>query len=109
MNASEIDALWKDTSNWRWREFYVCKDDPRLIVPKRNPAKGWTLNFGRRSAIPFLLLVIVLLSAPALIAAPFGSMALLLSVPVTLFELAILVGILIHFSSSNRSSKKRQG
>lgn len=25
--------------------FYVCRDDPRTIVPKRIRGLGWTLNF----------------------------------------------------------------
>jgi hypothetical protein len=36
-------------------------------------------------------------------------MALLLSVPVTLFEVAILVGILVYVSSSKRAAEKKAG
>ena len=39
---------------------YVCKDDPRLIVPKRPKWGGWTLNFAHASV--WLLLFSVLLS-----------------------------------------------
>lgn len=32
-------------NNWRGI-FYVNKKDPRIVVPKRDPIMGWTLNFG---------------------------------------------------------------
>ncbi len=39
-----------------WRgPFYVAPDDPRLIVPKRNPGFGWTINFGRPAAVPLFV------------------------------------------------------
>jgi len=34
---------------------YFAKADPRLIMPKRRRFFGWTINFGRRHAMPVLL------------------------------------------------------
>jgi uncharacterized membrane protein len=33
--------------NYKWGLFYFNPDDPRVIVPKRIPWMGWTLNFAR--------------------------------------------------------------
>jgi uncharacterized membrane protein len=33
--------------NYKWGLFYYNPDDSRVIVPKRNPGFGWTLNFAR--------------------------------------------------------------
>jgi len=39
--------LWhRDPENWRFGVFYVNRKDPRVIVPKRDPVMGRTLNFG---------------------------------------------------------------
>src|SRR5262245_54516395 len=55
-----LDRLWANPGNWRRGIIYVCKDDPRLIVPKRPKWGGWTLNFAHASA--WLLLLSMLLS-----------------------------------------------
>jgi uncharacterized membrane protein len=39
-SMSNYPGNWKGT-------FYVNKKDPRILVPKANPATGWTLNFGK--------------------------------------------------------------
>jgi hypothetical protein len=55
-----LDKLWTDSSNWRGGIIYICKDDPRLIVPKSPKWGGWTLNFAHASV--WLLLVSVVFS-----------------------------------------------
>lgn len=42
-----IDAMSKNPDNWKGI-FYVNNKDPRIIVPKKNPSFGWTLNFGHK-------------------------------------------------------------
>lgn len=38
-------AEWDGPANWSsW--VYFSKNDPRLRVPKRIPALGWTINLG---------------------------------------------------------------
>ncbi|GEP45384.1 hypothetical protein BGE01nite_46750 [Brevifollis gellanilyticus] len=42
-----------DPGNWFFYFFYFCRQDPRIIVPKRIPGLGWTINMARPLAIPF--------------------------------------------------------
>lgn len=39
-----LDAMTRNPGNWKGI-FYFNRRDPRIIVPKLNPAMGWTLNF----------------------------------------------------------------
>jgi len=64
MTENEINELWKDPRNWRVAFVYYCKDDPRVIVPKRLKITGWTLNFAHPWAIPTLILIIIAVLAP---------------------------------------------
>ena len=64
MNTEQIDALWKTPSNWTAGLFYHCKEDPRLIVYKRQKWQGWTVNFSRPMAIPLTLIIIAAVLAP---------------------------------------------
>jgi hypothetical protein len=59
MTREEIEALWKDPSNYKWGVYY-CKADPRVIVPKRWKWMGWTINAARPGAIPVVLLLVAL-------------------------------------------------
>jgi uncharacterized membrane protein len=47
-----------DLRNYKWNSFYVNRHDRRIIVPKRNRASGWTLNFARIET--YLILIIFL-------------------------------------------------
>jgi uncharacterized membrane protein len=49
----------QDPDNYKWGIVYFNPKDNRIIVPKRNPYMGLTLNF----ANPYTYLVIVLLIA----------------------------------------------
>ena len=51
MTENDINELWKNPRNWRVGFVYYCKDDPRVIVPKRIKIMGWTLNFANLWAI----------------------------------------------------------
>ena len=74
--SRDYKELWQNPDNWRLYVFYVCPEDPRLIVPKRFRVTGWTMNFAHRKS--YLLLV-------ALLA--------LIIVPITLVELTDLTAI----------------
>jgi len=41
--------------NYKWGFIYFDPKDKRVILPKANPALGWTLNFG--SPITYLIIV----------------------------------------------------
>jgi hypothetical protein len=64
MTREEIEACWRDPRNYKWGLIYYCKADPRAIVPRRLKWMGWTLNFARPSAIPWVGLVIAVLAVP---------------------------------------------
>jgi uncharacterized membrane protein len=42
--------------------FYVNKNDPRVIVPKRNPGLGMTLNFGNPVTYLVLLSIVLIIA-----------------------------------------------
>ncbi|SRR5260221_14757241 len=64
MKTSHFDQFHINPDNWKLGFIYFCKDDPRIIVPKRIRGFGWTLNFGRPLAIPLVLLVLGIAAAP---------------------------------------------
>ena len=72
MTREEIEALWKDSRHWKWWVYY-CKADPRAIVPKRLKWMGWTVNFARPSAMPVLLILLVILAGPIFILSTLGA------------------------------------
>lgn len=50
----------QDKYNWG---LYNDPNDPRLVVPKMNPALGWTVNVAHPSARLALILMAVVLAA----------------------------------------------
>lgn len=64
MSALNRDPFHSDPSNWVCGFIYFSKKDPRIIVPKRLRAFGWTLNFAHPLAFPLLLLLVVIAAAP---------------------------------------------
>ena len=73
MTREEIEACWRDPSNYRWGGIYYCKADPRVIVPKRFKWMGWTVNFARPSVIPITLLLVAIVAAPVLLVRALGA------------------------------------
>jgi uncharacterized membrane protein len=61
MTPADLARYHSDPANWRLGIFYSCRADPRILVPKRILGLGWTLNFGRPMAVPFILLLIALI------------------------------------------------
>ncbi len=45
INKSE----WENEANWTSPGFYFSKRDTRWLIPKRNPALGWTFNLGNKA------------------------------------------------------------
>ena len=62
MKDEKLHALWENEKNWGHGRFgcYFCKDDPRLVVPKRG-LPGGTFNMAHRLAVPLLTAIILLL------------------------------------------------
>lgn len=57
-NESE-DEMHKDPAKWTWNIIYFNPKDKRLVVPKRIPAMGMTLNFA--NPISFLIATILII------------------------------------------------
>ena len=53
---NEID----NPDNYKFYVFYFNSKDKRIIVPKQNRLRGWTLNFG--NLYSYLLLAIIFLA-----------------------------------------------
>jgi len=62
LEVDALNALHENPDHWHLIFFYFAAEDPRIVVKKRHGV-GWTLNFARPAAIPFLV---------ALIAAAYG-------------------------------------
>lgn len=70
---------WESPENWTLPVgIYFSKRDTRWIVPKRNPALGWTFNLGtQKGAWCFLAMVLipVLILAGVVLVLSFGMAA----------------------------------
>jgi len=84
MKPTPYDSCWNNSRNWKWGLFYVCKEDPRIIVPKRPAWTGRTLNFAHPKAYRVLLLTILAIAAPCAIPGFIGSTAWWIVFPVVL-------------------------
>jgi len=100
MTKEELETLWRDKNNWLWGAIYCCKNDPRLVVPKRIKWTGWTMNFAYPwRAIGLIIFIILAASLPFII-----ELKLNIATPavmcVTLAVVALLVvGLLAYLSS----------
>ena len=59
---ANYDLMNKNPDNWKGI-FYFNRNDPRLTVPKFNPALGWTLNFANPYTYILILAIILLIIA----------------------------------------------
>jgi hypothetical protein len=66
----ELEQLWRNPRNWHLHFLYFCRNDPRIMVPKRIRWLGCTLNFAHPFAVPFLILLIGVVCAILDLAAP---------------------------------------
>ena len=100
MTKEELEKLWADKNNWLWGAIYYCKNDPRLVVPKRIKWTGWTMNFaypGR--AIGFIIFILFAASLPFIIELKLNVATLVVKC-ITLAVVAVLIiGLLAYLSS----------
>lgn len=102
-----LDRLWADPKNWSGG-LYSCKEDPRVVVPKRIRWAGTTLNFSHPRAWPVLggFILVVFVSVMTLVFAgvdpsiPLEVVAIGLGV-LTAF-IAVLVGVSRVYSDPGR-------
>ncbi len=99
MNLEELIAMHRSPDHWHFVFFYFAPEDPRIVVKKRRGI-GWTLNFARPMAIPFLGL---------LIASVYGYMELLSCFDISdsgqwvgIFLLIVLIVLLCGWMSNPR-------
>ncbi|HOW39313.1 MAG TPA: DUF5808 domain-containing protein [Bacteroidales bacterium] len=58
--TKEMENLMnKNPNNWKGI-FYFNRRDHRLVVPKRDPSLGWTLNFASPYTYLFLIAIIAI-------------------------------------------------
>ncbi len=91
--ASRLLVLWTEPSHWSVFG-YLCKDDPRVMVPKRDPRMGWTMNWASPWAIPAIFGLLAVATIPMLGVVALGSsfavssiftiLAAFVSIPVTI-------------------------
>lgn len=55
-----LDTMAKNPEVWKG-PFYFNKKDYRILVPKRNPLMGWTLNFASPYAYVALAAIAIIL------------------------------------------------
>lgn len=55
-----LDLMAKDPSNWRG-PFYVCRKDPRLIVPKIDSSIGWGWTFNCANPKTYMVIIGIVL------------------------------------------------
>jgi len=93
---TDPDVLWSNPAHWS-AVGYRCKEDPRVIVPKRHASMGWTVNWAHPHAVGALIALSLLGVAPMLVVmtlgktgvlSPFGMViAALIAVPLTVASL----------------------
>ena len=100
MTAEDLNALHENPANWHFIFFYFSPKDPRIVVKRRRGIGGWTLNFARPMALPFLA---------ALIAAVYGCVDFLSRFDISesarwvgIFLLIVMIGFLCTWMSNPR-------
>jgi uncharacterized membrane protein len=53
-----MDNMRRDPENYVWGIFYFNRKDSRVLLPKRNNWRGWTLNFA--SLYTYLILIAII-------------------------------------------------
>ena len=101
ITKDELEILWKDKNNWRWGAVYYCKNDPRVVVPKRFKWTGWTINF----AYPWRAIGFIITTISAAYLPIFIEMKLNIASPVVICVTLIIIAILIVGLTSYLSSK----
>ena len=61
-----LESMTKDPRNWKGI-FYYNPKDPRLMVQKISPLRGWTFNFASIYSYITLVLIIIIVIAAALL------------------------------------------
>jgi len=57
LSKEQREELWNQEGNWN-KFLYFCKDDDRVLVPKKRKWMGYTLNLGHPQAPLWILFTI---------------------------------------------------
>ena len=102
ITRDQLEQRWQDPANWRAGSIYSCQDDPRVVVPKKQRWRGWTINFAHPQAIPTLIIIILIAVLPLCLLAIYG----LAGTPIwwagLIATMAIVCLICWYLSSPNR-------
>jgi len=60
-NEEQNNQWHNDPNNWFWGIFYFNKHDKRLLIPKRIPSFGITINFANPQTYLFIAALIFLI------------------------------------------------
>jgi len=63
---TELDRELNNPDNYKLRIFYYNSRDKRIIVPKVDKWRGWTLNFGNIYTYLVILLLILIMGLASL-------------------------------------------
>jgi uncharacterized membrane protein len=91
VNRKELDQLWANQNNWGL--VYRCAEDPRVIVPRRRPWMGWTINFPHPFAWLVVFFSMALVVGPVIVLLQLGVVSVLLIIAVLIASICALVGL----------------
>jgi hypothetical protein len=91
VNRKELDRLWANPNNWSI--VYRCAEDPRVIVPRRRPWMGWTINFAHPFAWLVVFLSMALVVGPVFVLLRLGVVSALLVIAVLIASICALIGL----------------
>ena len=97
MTRGELERIWANPANWTL--VYRCAQDPRIIVPRRRPWMGWTINFAHPNAWPVLILCVIAAVTPVLLLVILR-VATPMRVLATLVATIIVLVLLSHWEAS---------
>ncbi len=93
------DLLWKNPAHWT-AYGYRCKEDPRVIVPKRRASMGWTVNWAHPRAALAMIAVSLLAVGPMLAVMWLGANDVISPTGMVIagiVAVAMTVGLLVSF------------
>lgn len=92
MTRKELDEIWASPNNWSL--VYRCVKDPRVIVPRRRPWMGWTINFAHPLAWAILIVMVAIAVGPGLLLFGLG----IVSAPFFLLTIGVSIGTVVGLS-----------
>jgi hypothetical protein len=92
VTRKELDEFWDSPNNWSL--VYRCVKDPRVIVLRRRPWMGWTINFAHPLAWAVLIVIVTIAVGPGLLLFGLG----MVSAPFFLLTIGISIATVIGLS-----------